>query len=225
MVVPVLIRHKMREIKDAGKKQKIEGSTRSTFSIISMMFMFNLQWLFGALTIAGASVSFQWIFVILITLQGLFLSVFFCVVGKNARGEWLNFLLRKKQGLHTMKVPKPLKISHKMQPIAVVDAVVVGGNMPHKFPTTPYDVEKPEDEVTEAMTPTHGNSTISKGHGSVIKSTAPTAPPQNLDISVEAHPIPSSSHDVPPTLQGSVERMEDSASPELSYPSKATKDQ
>ena len=226
MIVPVLIRHKMREIKTADKKQKIQGSTRATFSIISMMFMFNLQWLFGALTIAEASLPFQWIFVILVTLQGLFLSIFFCVVGKNAREEWLKFLLRRKQGLHTMKVPKPLKVRRKAQPIAVVDAVVIGGNMPLKLPTTPYDVENPEDEVTEAVTPTHSDPAISKGHGSVIKSTTPTVPPETLDISVEVHSTSPSPRDLPATPQETVERMEDCTSPKLSLPSsKATEGQ
>ncbi len=51
--------------------------------------MFGLSWLFGALTIAEASIVFQWLFVIFNSLQGFFLFIFFCVIGKDARDEWI----------------------------------------------------------------------------------------------------------------------------------------
>ncbi len=54
--------------------------------------MFGLSWLFGALTIIDAEGAFDWLFVIFNTLQGFFLFVFFCVIGKDARDEWLNVL-------------------------------------------------------------------------------------------------------------------------------------
>ena len=64
------------------------------------MFLFGLQWVFGAFTIAEASTVFQWFFVIFSTLQGFFLFVFFCILGQDAREEWLNLFLvclRKKR--------------------------------------------------------------------------------------------------------------------------------
>ncbi len=54
--------------------------------------MFGLSWFFGALTVVDAHQAFQWLFVIFNSLQGFFLFIFFCVVGKDARAEWLNVL-------------------------------------------------------------------------------------------------------------------------------------
>ena len=89
LVLRVLIKHSMRKSKEAKKKQQLKTTMKTMISIISIMFMFGLQWLFGALTIAEASLAFQWLFVIFSTLQGLFLFIFFCVLGKDARDEWM----------------------------------------------------------------------------------------------------------------------------------------
>ena len=89
LVLRVLIKHSIRKSKEAERKQQLKTTIKTMISIISIMFMFGLQWLFGALTIAEASLAFQWLFVIFSTLQGLFLFIFFCLLGKDAREEWL----------------------------------------------------------------------------------------------------------------------------------------
>ena len=66
-------------------------------SIASVMFLFGLTWLFGALTVTGfgdskASTAFQVLFVILNAFQGFFIFLFFCVFSKDARDSWLELL-------------------------------------------------------------------------------------------------------------------------------------
>ena len=90
LVIRVLVKHSARKLKDANNAKKLQGTFKTLISIMSIMFMFGLQWLFGALTIAQASLAFQWLFVIFSTLQGFFLFLFFVVLGKETRDEWLN---------------------------------------------------------------------------------------------------------------------------------------
>jgi hypothetical protein len=106
MVIRVLLSHSIRKLEGQDKKKQAVGTVKTLISVISIMFMFGLQWLFGAFTIAAASEAFQWLFVIFSTLQGFFLAIFFCVLSQDAREEWLNFFSlglrkRKKRGIIT----------------------------------------------------------------------------------------------------------------------------
>ena len=92
IVLRVLIKHYLRKIDDIDNKKKVFGTFKTFLSVVSIMFMFGLQWLFGAFTIAQASEAFQWLFVIFSTLQGIFLFLYFCVLAQDAREHWLNLL-------------------------------------------------------------------------------------------------------------------------------------
>jgi len=88
LVVLVLLKHSRRKIIHSSEKKKYTGTVKTLISIVSIMLMFGLSWLFGAFTISGASIVFSWLFVIFNSLQGFFLFLFFCVIGKDARDEW-----------------------------------------------------------------------------------------------------------------------------------------
>ena len=92
LVVRVLIKHSARKAGDLTRNKKTQATVKTLISVVSIMFMFGLQWLFGAFTIAEASLVFQWLFVIFSTLQGFFLFLFFCLLSQDAREEWLNLL-------------------------------------------------------------------------------------------------------------------------------------
>ena len=94
LVIGVLVTHTRRKLKKhtTERKEVIQGTIKAGISIVSVMFMFGLSWLFGALSIDRASIVFQWLFVIFNTLQGFVLFLFFCVIGKEAREEWKNLL-------------------------------------------------------------------------------------------------------------------------------------
>ena len=92
LVVRVLIKHSRRKIVKSKDAKKYKGTLKTFISIVSIMAMFGLSWLFGAFTISGASIVFSWLFVIFNSLQGFVLFLFFCVIGKDAREEWKSVL-------------------------------------------------------------------------------------------------------------------------------------
>ena len=96
IVVSVLIRHKQRHakagLKSSSKLKEKSSTIRLMISIIGIMSIFGLTWLFGALTVDKASLAFQVLFVIFNSLQGFFIFLFLCVFGREAREHWLEFL-------------------------------------------------------------------------------------------------------------------------------------
>ena len=109
MVTVVLVKHTRKKLtKDTNKKKEVtQGTIKAIISVFSVMLMFGLSWLFGALTIGDAAPIFQWPFVIFNTLQGFLLFLFFCVIGKDAREEWKNLLTcyRRKKKYGSMATP------------------------------------------------------------------------------------------------------------------------
>ena len=103
IVINVLLKHFRRRIADLDKKAQAMSALKTLISVISIMFMFGMQWLFGAFTIADASKPFQWLFVIFSTLQGVFLFIFFVALNQEAREEWLNIFSfgHRKKPRHT----------------------------------------------------------------------------------------------------------------------------
>ena len=95
-MIRVLIKHSQKKLGNHHKKDKktVENVKRLLISVFGIMFLFGLTWLFGALTISDASLTFQFLFAIFNSLQGFFIFVFFCVLGKEARELWLQFLCR-----------------------------------------------------------------------------------------------------------------------------------
>ena len=77
---------------------KKKTAIRLLINIASVMSLFGLTWLFGALTVTGfgsaaASIAFQLLFVIFNAFQGFFVFLFFCVFNKDARDLWIELLL------------------------------------------------------------------------------------------------------------------------------------
>jgi len=96
MVARVLIKHSKKKIMDAkeekDRKKLISSTVKTLVSVVSVMLMFGLTWVFGALNISEAALVFRWLFVIFATSQGFMLFIFFCVIGENARQEWKKLL-------------------------------------------------------------------------------------------------------------------------------------
>ena len=89
-VIVVLIRH-VRSTASL-KKEAIDKKTiiRLLFSIGGVMFLFGLTWFFAILIISvpGLRETFQILFTIFNSLQGLFIFLFVCVISSDAQGEW-----------------------------------------------------------------------------------------------------------------------------------------
>ena len=95
IVVTVLVRHKQRNkvkgLKTSKTKER-QSTIRLMISIAGIMSLYGLTWIFGALTIDKASLTFQVLFVLFNSLQGFFIFLFFCVIGRDGRELWLEFL-------------------------------------------------------------------------------------------------------------------------------------
>ena len=95
----VLIKHSKKKIQRA--KASTDGSPREAtirllISIFSIMNMYGLTWLFAIFTFTDGSFAFQLLFAIFNSLQGFFMFIFFCVLGKEARESWAHVLCRGK---------------------------------------------------------------------------------------------------------------------------------
>ena len=93
IVIRVLFNHSRKKHgnRDIKEVNTVRQMLISSFGIICL---FGLSWAFGALTISAASVVFQYLFAIFTSLQGFFIFLFFCVLGKEARESWLQLLCR-----------------------------------------------------------------------------------------------------------------------------------
>ena len=89
-VITVLIKHTRRKFQRSEDKSK-KTAVRLLISIVGIVNLFGLTWVFGALTVrAPSNVAFQYIFVIFNAFQGFFIFLFFCVLGNDGREFWTN---------------------------------------------------------------------------------------------------------------------------------------
>ena len=89
VVIFVLVKHTFsssRRVKNDSMDTKT--TLRLVFSISGVMFLFGLTWLFGALTVTGATLAFQILFAVFNSLQGFFIFVLFCIFSRDARELW-----------------------------------------------------------------------------------------------------------------------------------------
>ena len=99
IVLTVLIKHSRKKIKraqanaDGSSKQ---ATIRLLISIFSIMNMYGLTWIFGIFTFTRGTFAFQLLFAVFNSLQGFFIFLFFCVLGKEAREAWAKVLCRGK---------------------------------------------------------------------------------------------------------------------------------
>ena len=237
LVLRVLIKHSMRKSKEAKPTQQLKATMKTMISITSIMLMFGLQWLFGALTIAEASLAFQWLFVIFSTLQGLFFFLFFCVLGKGAREEWLKLFLRRRRGNFTTTARTNLvsrsitsRYGRNMQHVVVSDTGFVEKNISPEYSTTTHVTEEFDNGVVEAITCfTNGETAISNGQNLLKRNRTLTngndnqVPPHILErkFNTELYFVPPS-HDLFATSLETVKIKENGVSPDLSHASIGT---
>ena len=94
VVIRILIIHSIKIYGHKNETKAVEGVKRVLISIFGIMFLFGMSWVFGALTISDASLVFQYLFAIFTSLQGFFIFLFLCVLGKEARELWIQYLCR-----------------------------------------------------------------------------------------------------------------------------------
>ena len=93
-MITVLVRHTTKKLGRSQDQSNKKLTVRLLISIIGVMTLFGLSWLFGALTVSEASVAFQFLFAIFNSFQGFFIFLFFCVLGSEARELWIQLICR-----------------------------------------------------------------------------------------------------------------------------------
>ncbi len=85
----VILRYSTKQYCSKNKLKKRRAAVRSIFTIIAVLLVFGLTWLFGALTVLRTSEYTEYLFVIFNSLQGLFIFLIFVVFAKETRNLWL----------------------------------------------------------------------------------------------------------------------------------------
>ena len=93
-VIVVMVQHtreKAVRLKETVSKKTI---VRLIISISGVMFLFGLTWLFAILTVSvpGLRETFQILFVVFNSFQGVFVFLFICVLNKEALESWKELL-------------------------------------------------------------------------------------------------------------------------------------
>ena len=83
-------------IKSSSSRRK--DVTQQAQSVVSISVLLGLTWIFGFLTLSGARLIFDLLFLLFCSLQGLFVFLLFCLRQKEARDAWTNcFGFKKKE--------------------------------------------------------------------------------------------------------------------------------
>ena len=89
IVIFVLVRRTLGIFKHKKDRIDIKAAVLTLTTIMGVMFLFGLTWLFGAFTVADASLAFQILFVVFNSLQGFFIFLFLCIITNDARELWM----------------------------------------------------------------------------------------------------------------------------------------
>ena len=89
VVIAVLIKHVIK--RSSGHSKKTHPIQLMT-NIISVIILFGLTWIFGALTIMKAAPTFQIVFTLLNSFQGFLIFIIFCVLKKEIRSSWTQII-------------------------------------------------------------------------------------------------------------------------------------
>lgn len=94
VVVVILLRHTRSTLLRRQEGLTTRITLRVMASIISILFLFGLTWLFAALTLTIHELrqTAQILFTIFNSFQGVFLFMFFCLLNQEARESWKEFL-------------------------------------------------------------------------------------------------------------------------------------
>ena len=95
IVVVVVVKHYRKRTRQA-KDKSVKATIQTLLSIVGVAFTFGLTWLFGAFTVQNSRLPFLILFVVFSSFQGFFVFLFFCVLNREVRQAWVQFLTRGK---------------------------------------------------------------------------------------------------------------------------------
>ena len=105
----VLIKQNRKKFFQGGSKHLVRMNYRNFISLMWLIVLFGLGWVFGLLTIRDVSPVFRYLFVILNGFQGFYFFIFICLNQKEARDFWALILT-----IGHFKITKNVMSHHKM---------------------------------------------------------------------------------------------------------------
>ncbi len=89
IVVIVVLKHSCNSKRMNSKSAKRKNACRTMSSVLGIMSLMGLTWVFGAFTISGTARVFEFLFVGFNSLQGFFIFLFFVAFAKETQDLWL----------------------------------------------------------------------------------------------------------------------------------------
>ena len=85
----IILRYSTKQFRNKNKIKKRRAAVRTIFTILAVILIFGLTWIFGAFTVLRTSNYIEYLFVVFNSLQGLFIFLIFVVFAKETRNLWL----------------------------------------------------------------------------------------------------------------------------------------
>ena len=116
LAIRLIVTHNRKKAIEGHERPVMKFTIKTIISIIWLIVIFGLTWLFGALTITGASEVFQYLFIITNGFQGFYLFLFICIITEDGRELWIDIItfgkLRRKRTtfISTSKIHNACKV-------------------------------------------------------------------------------------------------------------------
>ena len=106
-ITTVLIQHIRRRSKTKRESTSPKTIIRTMCSVFGLMCLFGLTWLFAILTFSASGLreTFQLLFTIFNSLQGVSIFIFICVLSPDARDGWKRLFCRENRSKTTQYTP------------------------------------------------------------------------------------------------------------------------
>ena len=139
LAIRIILTHNKKKFIEGQERQIKKYTIKTMVGIIWLIIIFGLTWLFGALTISGAPVVFQYLFIITNGFQGFYFFLFVCIINKDGRDMWVYILTLGK--LRRQRTTVTTSRNHnKERKDATISTGVGGiGGMSFTNPSAPHE--------------------------------------------------------------------------------------
>ena len=90
----VIVKQNRKKFFQGGDRHLMKMNVRNIVSLVWLIVLFGVGWLFGLMTIREVSKAFQYLFVILNAFQGFYFFIFIVLNQKEARTFWAGLITR-----------------------------------------------------------------------------------------------------------------------------------
>ena len=101
----LVIQQNRKKFFQGGDKHLVKLTVKSIVSLMWLIVLFGVGWLFGIMTIREASKVFQYLFVISNAFQGFYFFIFICLNQKEARDFWAYILTLGRFKISKLSMP------------------------------------------------------------------------------------------------------------------------